>query len=286
MDTEEKLAKSLGIPYKIFKIRIGKFSINYLMAGDGKPLILIHGGNIGWGQWYPNISVFSKHFKVYAIDLPGAGRSTRIDFSQVDFQECFAHVLKQFIKKLSLNKPDVVGSSIGGWAAVKVALSGKVIGRLVVVNPVGFGDYSALQGRIIGFYPFAQLITKTFLAPNRGDKNIETFLRSVFYNRNLKLSREFTQYFYETTTTSHNLLFISKIISSLRKLLVINALPRLKNKTLIIWGDKDKYLPLEQNRSSFSLISNSRVKIFANAGHIVSIEKAHDFNRAVLDFLA
>jgi len=76
MTTEQTLANSLGIELAIKQIPIGAHKINYLVAGKGEPLLLIHGANFGWGVWYPNIPELAKHFTVYAIDLPGAGHSS------------------------------------------------------------------------------------------------------------------------------------------------------------------------------------------------------------------
>jgi predicted nucleotidyltransferase len=63
---------------KLEQVKIGEFVINYATAGKGLPIVLIHGGNIGWGQWYPNIPELARYFKVYALDLPGGGRRSRI----------------------------------------------------------------------------------------------------------------------------------------------------------------------------------------------------------------
>src|SRR3989344_8879229 len=111
MDTEKALADRLGIPYKIKKIKIGKYLINYFEAGPpageagaGKPLVLIHGGNIGWGQWYPNIPELSKHFKIYAIDMPGAGRSSKLDYAKLSFEKDYFEILSKFLQKLNLKK--------------------------------------------------------------------------------------------------------------------------------------------------------------------------------------
>ena len=50
MDAEQRLAQSIGVPLTIEKIKIGEFLINYMVAGAGHPVLLIHGGNIGWGM--------------------------------------------------------------------------------------------------------------------------------------------------------------------------------------------------------------------------------------------
>ena len=73
MNTEQALLQTIGVQAQVKRIQVGRFHINYLTAGTGPPVMLIHGGNIGWGQWYPNIKTLAEHFSLYGIDLPGSG---------------------------------------------------------------------------------------------------------------------------------------------------------------------------------------------------------------------
>lgn len=288
MDSETKLQNTIQVKTEIHQIKINKYSINYITAGSGKSLILIHGGNIGWGQWYPNIEVLSHYFKVYAIDLPGGGRSTPVDFSKVDLEKDMADILAKFITKLNVKNPTVLGSSIGGWIAVKLALrSDIIIDKLVVVDSFGFSDYLDIKNKIIGIYPLAYLISKTLLKATEKNKNLEGFLRDVFYKKDFPIRQEFIDYFYETTKSSHNLLFISRLskMQANGELLLSEELKNIKNKTLIIWGEDDKLIPIKQNSPFFSLIPNAKVHIIKQAGHIPSIERGEEFNRTVIDFI-
>ena len=289
MNTERKLAQSLGVDFKLENIKIGDYFINYIVAGEGEPVLLIHGGNIGWGQWYLNIPELSRHFKVYALDLPGAGRSTRIDYSKLNLDRDFVDVVDQFIKLKNLNDVNIVGSSIGGWIALKLALKDNPrINRLVLVDSLGFTDYVSFSNRIIGIYPVAKIISKTILRPHRENKNVEKFLRSVLHDPDLPLKKEFIDYFYETMETSHNILFfscLSSIFGINKELILRNELPRIRNNTLIVWGKNDKLLPLEKNRDSFKLIQYAQVGIIENSHHMPFIEKYAEFNKLIIDFL-
>ena len=87
--------------------------------------MLIHGGNLGWGQWYPNIDELAKKFKVFAIDLPGGGRSSRVDFERLNFDKGLISIVESFILTLKLEKTDVVAASVGGWIAGQIAIRKK-----------------------------------------------------------------------------------------------------------------------------------------------------------------
>lgn len=289
LDTEENLIKSLDTEVKKETIKLGSFNINYVVSGKGQSVLLLHGGNIGWGQWYPNISELSKHFKVYALDLPGAGRSTIIDFSKLDLETDFVNVVEKFVSTLGLRNLNIVGSSIGGWIAAKLAIrKNPSINKLVLVDSIGFTNYIRLADRVIGIYPLAKLLTKTILKPDRENKKIEQFMRSVFHNESTEIKPEFIDYFYETMSNSHNLLLISSLSSfwGLRKEFQLKELlPKITNQTLILWGEKDKLMPPDKCSTGFKLIPNAKVQIINKGGHIPSIEKSAEFNKYLISFL-
>lgn len=290
MSTEQKLLKKLGVEANVKQVLVNGFSINYLEAGSGDPLVLLHGGNIGWGQWYPNIKEFARNHKVYALDLPGAGRSQKIPFHKLNLENDLVTTVSKFIDHLSLTKFDLIGSSIGGWISLRLALKDQTkIKKLVVTDCIGFMDFMRFSDRIISIKPLAKLLTKTVLRPNKNNLNIEKFLRDVFLDKNTYISPEFIEYFYETMETSHNLLFISRLSSlkGVRKeFLLFNDLHKISTPTLIIWGEKDKLMPLEKNEPNFKRLPNVQVKIIKDAGHIPSIEKAGIFNQTVMEFLS
>lgn len=288
-DNETMLAKSMGISFKIDQLKVGKFTINYLEAGQGKPLLLLHGGNIGWGQWYPNIPELAKYFKVYAVDLVGGGRSSKIDFADLDFQKDLVDPILGFISQKKLRSLNILGSSIGGWIATKLLLEiPQKISNVIIADGVGFNESMRVADRIIGIYPLAKLLSKTALNPKRSNKNIEGFLRSVFFKSNISLKQEFIDYFYDTMLISHNLLFISRLSSpsGFRKELVLKShLPKLSKKVLVIWGEGDKLMPFENCEENLKLIRDIQIKKIKEAGHIPSIEKSTEFNKLVIDFL-
>lgn len=286
LNTETQLARTINTKIQIKQIRIDNKIINYIVCGKGKPLLLIHGGNIGWGQFYPNLTELSKSYTIYAIDLPGAGRSTTVDYASLDPQKDLVDVVSKFLDALRLNSIYILGSSIGGWITLKLALENhKKVKKIIIVDGIGFSSYARFSDKIIRFYPFAKFLTNTFLKPQTSNKNIESFLRDVFFNKKVIIREEFIDYFYETMRRSHNLLFISRLSQQLKSLVLTKELPNVSIPTLIIWGERDKFMPLRKNSPSFSLIKNVKTAIIKNAGHIPSIEKSDEFNLLVKNFL-
>ena len=289
MTPEQKLIQSIDAELVLDDVQIDNFRIHYVTAGSGPPLLLIHGANIGWGQWYPNIAELAKHFKVYALDLPGSGYSTSIDFRKSDPEKCFVEVVYKFIKIKNLGHINIIGHSIGGWITIKLALKEKeIVDRIVLVNPLGFSRYVPWRYRPMSIYLFAKIISKTAMRPSR--KKMEEFLISVLENSS-PLAEKFVDYFYENVKNSklsHPLLFVNSTLRYFRmkeELLLLKDLSKINHSTLIISGSDDPLIPFNKTFKAFGLIPNARVEIFLNTGHVPSIEKSEKFNALVIDYL-
>lgn len=280
------MADSIGVPIEIKETVIGAHTIRYVVAGKGEPLLLLHGANFGWGVWYPNIAEFAKYFTVYALDLPGAGRSSRVDYRTLDPEKDLWGVVERFVQERQFKKFSAIGCSVGGWLAMRLALRyPDRIQSLILENTVGFANYFNFSDKVIGFYPFAWLLTKTVLRPIRSNKRIEGFLRGIFYDKSLKLPPEFLEYFYETMATSHNLLFISRLAALNKKFVLKDKLPTIAAPVMIVWGVEDRIMPLAKNQENFSLLPKQKQVLVAGAGHVPSLEKPEQFNFEVLQFL-
>ncbi|MHB1865371.1 MAG: alpha/beta fold hydrolase [Candidatus Saccharimonadales bacterium] len=284
-----QLASTLSSSPQNQKLKIGKYTINYVTMGQGQPVLLIHGANIGWPQWHLNIDYLAKYFKVYAIDLPGSGESSKVTFSKTDFYKDYLDVVDKFIQILGLNQLSIVGSSFGGWVAMRLAIEHRpYIKRIVVTNPIGFTKHMPLKFRPVSITPLAMLMSKTVLRPKRSNKNLEKFMRDVFHKKDIPLKNEFVDYFYELSKTSHNVLFISRLAhySGMREELFLgDMLPSIDIPVLIIWGKQDPLMPYHTVEHNMKKIENASLKVLENVGHMPPVESPSLFNRETVNFL-
>ena len=122
--------------------------IHYKCAGEGFPVILVHGGGNDWHEWYKNIPYLSEHFRVYAPDMPGYGISQFPDFPVSP--SWFAGMLNGFMEALGIDNAHVIGHSMGGLASLHLSLSyPEKVNRLVLIDSAGFGEIEKRANRRI-----------------------------------------------------------------------------------------------------------------------------------------
>jgi len=289
MDAEARLIRTMGIELQPRHIRANGYDLNYVVVGDGPPLILIHGVNIGWGEWHLNIPDLARHFRVYALDLPGAGHSTSIDFLSSDLEKSFVDTVEAFIRLHDLHGAVLVGHSSGGWIALKLALRKNAsIRSLILVNSLGFSDYLVWRQRPLAVRSLVRFLAHYVVLPTKA--NMEKFLKSVFV-KTIGLTSEFMEYYSETVCgriDAHPLMLIHRFLQPfrIRKEFVIgDRLRDISIPTLIIASNRDPLNSLAATAPSFSYLPHATIDIFKGSGHVPPIEDAARFNKSVISWI-
>ena len=290
MDAEIKLIQRLGVPAETKQITVNGRRINFLVAGSGKPVVLFHGANIGWGQWYLNVSELAKHFKIYAVDFPGAGKSETINFTKADLERDFVDTAHEFIKYQELKKVSVIGHSLGAWTALRLALRDKeLIDKLILVSPVGLSGHMPIRYRLMAFNFFAKLAVSTVMRSTRA--NMEKFLKSALH-ADMPISSDLIDYFYESVSISperHPFFLINRLSSFWRMssdLVLLNELHKIYHPVLVIGGDKDPIIRINDLQRAIVLFPHACLEIFQNSGHVPPMENYSKFNRRAIDFIS
>lgn len=123
---------------------------------DGPPLVLLHGSGANAGTWRGDVTDWSTHYRVYAVDLPGEpgfSAPTRLDLTT----DATASWLEEVLDGLGLDTVALAGMSLGGWTALDYVLRrpGRVT-SLVLLCPAGLGKHrygwlvKALGLRLLG----------------------------------------------------------------------------------------------------------------------------------------
>src|SRR2546423_11604707 len=137
-------------------VTIDGVNLHYFCGGSGPPLVLVHGlGSSAAVEFYYNLEPLAAHHRVFAIDLPGFGRS---DKPVLEYTiDLFVRAVSDLMACEGIERAAVMGVSMGGRVALGLALdSPEKVERLVLVDALGVGAprrglaYSILLTRGLG----------------------------------------------------------------------------------------------------------------------------------------
>jgi pimeloyl-ACP methyl ester carboxylesterase len=141
---QERYGKFLSrwpVPNQQLRIPTSHGETFIVASGDQQapPLLLLHGSAANSTMWMGDISAWSAHFRVYAIDLPGEpGQSARVRLPLES--DAHARWLDEVMQVLSLERTSIIGMSLGGWLALDYATRRpERVESLVVLCPAGVG---------------------------------------------------------------------------------------------------------------------------------------------------
>lgn len=251
------------------KIKINGRDVHYFTAGQGAPLVVIHGGAGDAKTWLNNAAALSDNYTVYLPDLPGFGESQPLDGDcyvpgLVEFVDCFAD-------NLELESFYLVGHSIGGGVALNYAINfPHRIKKLVLISSLCLGKEIALWFRLMSL-PMRGISSAILAAP----RGIKWLIKTLLVPAELIMP---------SFLTSANL--VSRMITFKEQTLVLgNRLSEIMMPTLVVWGAKDGIVPVRQAYAAAQLIPNCQLKIFENRGHDIHRDEINELSRLLTGFL-
>jgi pimeloyl-ACP methyl ester carboxylesterase len=110
--------------------------LSYSRRGAGPPLVLLHALGLSRVAWDPVVPVLAEHFDVITPDLPGFGESEPLPAGDEPHPARLARAVAGLLDDLSLDRPHVVGNSVGGWVALELARI-RPVSSLTLLSPAG-----------------------------------------------------------------------------------------------------------------------------------------------------
>jgi pimeloyl-ACP methyl ester carboxylesterase len=254
--------------------------IHYVQAGRGDPIVLIHGWNGSTFDMRYLIPELAQRYRVIAIDLPGYGYSTRAqdgDYSVAGLGE----IVPRVMDRLRIERATVLGHSMGGLIAQWLALHyPERVERLVLVDSATVKEMLAGRNWGLLLRPLLPLLAP--IALNRGA--VRRGLRSAVHDPAC-VTPEAIEGRLRTLQVKGHLRAQAKQLSDRRKDPAFDP-SEIRQPTLVLWGEHDRWVKLSAGEELARAIPNARLVTVHGAGHLPLEEQAELCNRELLSFLA
>jgi len=233
-------------------MRVGRRRVAYRVAGEGPPVVLLHGLG-GSGRWWGrNVPALVDRYRVHVVDLVGFGGSRGAPFGLVGAEES----LIEWLDRLSLGPVTLVGHSMGGRIAAELAAEAPDrVARLVLVGAALFPPGTRRASHVEGLLRAWRHIRPDFLPLLAADA-----LRAD--------PRAFWRAVYDLLMTDAEA-----------------ALPRIAAPTLLVWGEHDTIVPPSVGVRVAGQLPRAELVVIPAAGHTPMWDQAAAFNQALLRFL-
>lgn len=260
------------------KIQAGDVELYYEEHGAGEPLVLVPGFSNGLWIWLKQIPAFSKKFRAIAFDPRGIARSEAPD--EPITIRMIADDVAALLRALKIESAHILGASFGGFVAQEFALGYPEMTRSLVLCCTSFGGPRHVP---------PPLSTLQAIASTKGlnsEERVRENLLLAFSPTYLEESREEVEQIIALRASNHVPEYA--YTRQLQAAIAFNTEDRvgeIKAPTLIITGDRDIIVPYENSLNLAARIPDSKLVITEGGSHTFFIERAEEFNRAVMEFI-
>jgi pimeloyl-ACP methyl ester carboxylesterase len=228
-------------------VQVDEGPIAYEQAGDGPPLVLLHGAYVDSGNWAPQLESLARDFTVVAWDAPGCGGSfdPPPDYGLAGYADC----LIAFVAALGLERPHLCGLSFGSSVALEASRRHPGLPRGLVLASA-FAGWAGSLGRSA-----AEERRAEFLAD--ADRGTDEARASG----------------------------IRAIGNALADADLRDGLPHIDAAVLLIYGEDDDRSPVSVGEDLNMAIPGSKLVVIPGAGHSVNLDAPQRFDQEVRSFL-
>jgi pimeloyl-ACP methyl ester carboxylesterase len=270
-------------------VEIDGLPIRYLAAGEGPPLVLLHGAGDNALDWRWVLPALARKHRVYAPDLPGSPDSARpaADYSPAFFEQFTA----AFVDALGTGPATFVGNSLGGLIALRLALSEPDLVRaLILVDGAGLGSainplFTSVNIPLLGEAAMPFWRTRAGAYQRAWGRTA-----LLFTHPPRSVPREWLA---EQCRLARSPGYLEAHLSVLRALVgpfgqrevLVDRLSLLGTPTLVVWGERDRVFPRSQAKRSVGRLQEGSLAIIPDCGHMPHVECPDRFLGALDGFL-
>lgn len=281
------LARTLGGETRRYRWRDGE--ISYAVAGEGEPVLLVHGIYAGASslEFRRNFERLSRSFRVYAVDLLGCGASGKP--KRIYEPEDIAAQIEDFAREEIGSPTHLVASSLSAALAMPVLVrSPRLFKRVVFICPTGYKSLEQPSGLL------GDAVLATFEAPVLGDtlyhalvsrRGLRYYLGGMAYRDPSLVTDGLIESYHRTAHGPGAKYLPASFVAGKLNLPVADYWPRVPQKTLICWGKEAKTTPVYEMEDFTRRNPRSEPRVFRDAALLPHDERSEAFNEQATEFL-
>lgn len=247
-------------------INIDGINVNYETFGEGRDLLILHGWGANIGAVMPMVNAWKDKFKVWALDLPGFGKSD-MPGKEWDVYS-YADFVKKFADKTGMKNPILVGHSFGGRLCIILAAKEMINPeKIILVDSAGVKPKHGLDYKI-KVYSY-KLAKKAANAVGIFSKEAEEKIKSAFGSADYKNANPIMRG------------VMVRVVNEDLTYLFEKVMP----PTLLMWGEKDDATPVADARIMEKKMNDAGLVVLKNAGHFSYIDNMAEFSVITNNFL-
>ena len=276
--------------------KAGDLTLNYYEAGPDAPtgvggdlpLVMLHGGGPGasaWSNFGTALPRFAQSLRTLLIDQPGFGGSDKPPVVGNYYRFSADHVV-QLLDELGIDRVHLLGNSLGGGTAMRLALvHPDRVGRLVLMGPGG------LSLNLFHADPTEGVQRLMDFSANPSRDALRAFIKTMVVNQDLVTDELVEERFADATAPGAQEAMRSMGMSfwnpeTAEDGMLWREAHQLRKHTLLTWGREDRVNPLDGALAALKLIPKATLHVFPNCGHWAQIEAADEFAEVAIAFLA
>ncbi len=248
-------------------------------AEGSLPLVLVHGISMSRRYFHRQLGPLGARHRVLAIDLRGHGDSEKVGSGHTVPQ--YARDLDQFITALGLDRPVLLGWSMGVFVALDYIRQFGTGGIRGLIDVDEAASDFMWDGWVHGFLDLPTLHSLMTAVQDDREAFIRSFIPDMFHHAPAPDDLEWmVSESSKLPTGPLSAILFDQTVQDYR-----DVLPTIDVPTLICWGRHDQLLPVSGAAYMHEHIARARLELFDDSGHCPFLEEAERFNRVVEDFL-
>jgi pimeloyl-ACP methyl ester carboxylesterase len=269
--------------------RVNTIELGGENADAVQTLVFIHGLSGCWANWLEQLPALAEDHRVVAFDLPGFGSSPMPD-GEISISR-YARLLNNLLGQLEIDAAAVIGNSMGGFIGAELAIAfPQRVERLVLVSAAGISTHENPGAtRALPTLRRAErvLIMSGAWAASKSDLLARRpRLRDAALNVVIRHPGRLPAALAAEQIRGAGKPGFMQALEATLGYAVRERLPEIACPTLVVWGDRDRLIPVQDADVFAELIGDSRKVIFEDTGHMAMLERPAAFNALLRDFLA